>query len=614
MIVPIDQLTQDQRIWYTKLVINCVLSDANVRLAEVDFIRDVIGTIENPESRKVLMKALENETKFELDAVPRLPKQQLALIFIQLIHLVIADKDFSDGENKFLRDLAEQFDFTDGYYKELMRYCAEGLAWRQAQDELLFDEDEEVQELDLDAPLVPIFQLHEEIKQWYARVITHAFMIDEELMELNGLDKVRLAVSGMGDRQEKLLLFSHLKHKQKPPLKRPPVIPEKIMRRIFMDLMLFLTRQGSLSYQGQQYLKKLSDISKLNTVMFTKLMDWCNLGMVWRQAQKDVVDKARTNMGDELVVRQGVLEQHDGNNSIMLRRLHCFVCSNDKLANEDSPVTAFILKPRTQKTDSNIFGIPKYLGAHEGCDPVDYNLVAPIVCPRCLFTHINKDYFKKADEKHHPDIHRGFTDKWMQGLEERKKLFRDPSELQSINRSPESVIKLYDLITQVSDELSHGKPDHALKGTSIGMMLTKAELLTNLGKTQDADALLLAISQKAQAIFDNCHNNIIVFRLARLMLLISLYFEDKITSGRYLDFFLRFKDNQAHSLSPGDRMEFQRCFGEVKNGFDNREQFAKPQLDGLHLKRFKKKTAEDIDNETKEIIKDDGETAAGATL
>ena len=26
------------------------------------------------------------------------------LIFIQLIHLVIADKDFSDGENKFLRD------------------------------------------------------------------------------------------------------------------------------------------------------------------------------------------------------------------------------------------------------------------------------------------------------------------------------------------------------------------------------------------------------------------------------------------------------------------------------------------------------------------------------
>ena len=117
MILPIDQLTQDQRIWCAKLTINCVLSDANVRLAEVDFIRDLIGFIENPEARKTLMKALENETKFELDAVPRLAKDQLALIFIQLIHLVIADKTFSDGENKFLREVAEQFDFTEGYTK-----------------------------------------------------------------------------------------------------------------------------------------------------------------------------------------------------------------------------------------------------------------------------------------------------------------------------------------------------------------------------------------------------------------------------------------------------------------------------------------------------------------
>ena len=112
-------------------------------------------------------------------------------------------------------------------------------------------------------------------------------------------------------------------------------------------------------------------------------------------------------------------------------------------------------------------------------------------------------------------------------------------------------------------------------------------------KPDEAVAILRVVVEEAQKIFDVAFDNKMVFRLGRLIMLIALFFNDKMLAGKFLDFFSRFKDEKAMELEPVDRMEFQKAYGECKTAFDNREQYIQSELDGFHIKRFKKLPQDD---------------------
>ncbi len=587
MITNVEELNQEQRIWFAELIIATILSDDEVRLAELDRVREITSYIDSPEEKKRLFKLLESEEKPELKAPEKLDKNQLSVIFVELIHLVIADKVFDDGESRLLTEIAELFDFTENYFKELMKYCSEGLAWKQAQDSLLGAEDEEV-EIDMDEPIVPLFQMSEAQKLWYASILTGAFMLDEE-PDQYAWDRVKLAIGSLQDKKAQSLLKLHIKQNQKPPLKLPPRMEHDLLTRMFMELLQLLSHKGEISYSAQGYIKKICDVSKISSLVFNQMMDWCNLGVIWHQGKKALIEKAKTNMGDELVPRKGVLEVHDSNNSVMIRKVTCHVCRDATV------IDAYILRPRTHKTDTNIFGIARYVEAFEKNDYCNYNLLRPIICPSCHFTSISREHFQRGEDDTPDLMTKAFMNRWRDDYKNQKLVYPVPAEIITVNRSLETVKQSYKIAVQACNLLGSAKPDHPLKGQALSLQMILAEVLMEEGKTDDAVAILRVVVEEAQKIFDVAFDNKMVFRLGRLIMLLALFFNDKMLAGKYLDFFSRFKDEKAMELEPVDRMEFQKAYGECKHAFDNREQYIQAELDGFHIKRFQKLPQEEED-------------------
>ncbi|MDH5561384.1 MAG: TerB family tellurite resistance protein [Deltaproteobacteria bacterium] len=569
------ELNQDQKIWYAELLINTILADDLIRPSEIQFMKDIIGFIDSESERNRLITILKKSQKPKLRLPDKIDKTILAQIYVELIEICISDLELAEGEKKLLSTVSNLFYFSDTYFIQTMKWLEDGLNWKNSQLEII---NKKANEQNM---IVSLDSLNTEQKKWYIDVMVSSLMV-AGIRDKKEKNLLKIMLSSATSQQEQILLKHHVLLKHRPPMKIPPAIHQEIINQMFVEIILIFITYGTLSYMEQQHIKQLSDICRMPTQIYSKIMDWATVGALWRKRRQSLIDDVKLNVSkeDEIATSQGLLLPHPENNSIQIRKLECFVCDSK------TQINAFQLKPKSQKPSQNIFGIPTYFENNEGFDFCDYNLLRVIVCPHCFFASTNSNRFHKTPKDKTPTdlADPRFRDFWISSIDHRQEIYGiNKVEMESLNRSREAVIISYKCAIEVLRCLSERNRDESQKGKEISLWLNLTEVYSSFEMDELAEEALMEAKKQAELLFENSLDNETVYRCSRVLILINLYYDNRNKALIYYDYLSKVNKEKLNTLELKDKQVFNKVFGEVKNIIDKKEMYNKKNLVGFHL-------------------------------
>lgn len=620
--IPIKSLAQFQRHWYAQLIVAAILSDGEISQPETEFIKQITKIVKDPVQKRRLLNCLAVKTPPPLERPPGMPPKLLAAIFLELSLILISDIEFTDTERKFLEDIAQLFGFTEDYYKELLKWCEQGLAWKTEQKNLAASNGK------FETLQVPVSELTPDQQKWYAETLIATIMSDQQL-DVQEVSFLKTAITLVQDPEHRQVLTTQIRNNKTPPLSKPPGLSSDILVLVFVEVMLIISADEELGDLEKVHLKELADLCGFSPSLLNRLLTWCKMGMLWKKSKNPLISrcqiKPRKSDRELKIFKEEKTEAEQfqvfsgeqaaktdkqifssekraeqpatghpspetipnpENNSIIDYNLSCYIC------NTKHQVKFFHLKNKSQKPSTNIFGIPTYLKSLEGFDHIDYNRCKVAICPSCFFASTQKNLFKQKKDKTIPEPlqHSKLSATWMQNLEERRTIFKEQmNELSSINRSLLVAIKTFQMAIKSSTILAELNNSPELGWHTITLKLTMAELLMNNGKQKQAESLLKQIQKRSHEIFDSVDNNMISFRSGRLLFLAALYFGDATTASQFYDFFRDIKADKFDRLNKDEQILFKRIYGEVKRAFEDRVGYSRNALNGFHHKLQAKK-------------------------
>ncbi len=570
MTVPVNTLKDDQKLWYANLVLSAILADGEINLSEIDFLKQILQIIASPQDKASLMLSIEKKVMPPLTPPPNIPPQLLAAMFMELILIIISDIDYDEGEKAFLESVADLFKFTRNYKKELFDWLEEGLDWKQAQLYLTQGGEGFTQ--------VPLKKLNSEQKKWYSKVLVSTILLDGEVdaMEMSFL---KMAISFLEHKAEQVELMAYVKNRMCPNVPSPPIgMSTEILTLIFIEVILLISADEAISYTELNHLQQISTTCGFANAHFNKMVEWCNRGVTWKNAKIKLLNSVgREADADEKPKAAG---PSSGNGSLTARKITCVVCQ------KEAQVSYFQLKPKSQKPSRNIFGIPTFREANTGFDYINYNHVNVMTCPQCLYTSNDKgNFLKMASDKISKHLSSGpFPKEWMAGLKERQAKFGDKLEqIDSCVRHPVTILNQYKTAIEAESMLFKITEDPNHHWKIVALKVTMAEILMSAKQHVKADELLKQALKEAEECFNSRGDKTLVYKAARMMFLIGLYFNDKPVLSTYYQFFLNCMDKKDE-LAPEEVKILQKIIGEVKSGFENRPDYVKAALDGFHIK------------------------------
>jgi len=407
-------------------------------------------------------------------------------------------------------------------------------------------------------------------------------MLIEDVDDKKRIEFLKSMLASTDNDAEKQIIKKHVIQRNRPPLRRPPRIPNEVLTLIFIELITILTAKGDLSYQGQEQIKTLTDICKLPTKSYTDLIDWCRRGIAWKKTKKKLIAEVEVNLSekDRTDLKKGLLKTHSKNNSLLTRKVRCFVC------NSSETFPKLQLKPYSHKTLTNVFGVPKYLKANEGFDFIDFSLCSISVCPTCFFASNEEHLFAKDEKDSTPDelCDTYFKEKWRKNTEKRN-VFTDKEfqEFQSIHRTHETVVKAYGLAIHSAEQGADFTMVEIQKHRSQMLRLQLAEIFMAKDLVDLAEEELKAIQKISEWMLEKGTVESYIYASAKILLLLSLYHEDEEATEKYLDFFETYKKANLPSLKAALRAEFQKTADEVTNIANSCGSYTKNALNGFHL-------------------------------
>ena len=572
---PLTKLKNDQIEWYTLLLIKMVLVDGRISPNEINYVKTALNKVGDSAIKQKLINHLEEKDEPGLLQPPGIPKDTLATIYMELIHIALSDQEIHSDERQLLINIARLFDFYPKYTKECLQWADDGISIRALQEKIIGSR------IPNEEKIVPLSRLNTEQKKWYIDAIISA-LIHEGIKEDREINLLRRVFESTPSKEEQQMLRQHILQRHRPPIKRPPNMPEKALLMILMEVVLISIRQGEMGYQAQQHLKLLTDVSRISAVAYNNMMDWVKQSLSWKRREQDLIHNVRLNSSreEEEARKKGILVTHPENNAIQVRKVHCFVCGSG------NPIPLFQLKHLSQKTSQNIFGIPLYGGANEGFDPVDFNLIRVIVCPSCLFASVKKEHFLRDKKEKPPEglAEPRFKEEWMSHVLDREERIEGmKNAMSSIARPPRVALASYRLAIDSLLSLDEHFPSELTKGQIINLRLTIAEIMMEYNMKQDAEEELALVMDLAIKLYRHGKDDQLALKATRVLLIGSLFFKEERDAQDYIEFFHKFKTDKADGYKIEDRQLFQKLYGEVTQIYAKRELYAKEKLKGFRL-------------------------------
>ncbi len=635
---PFEALTRYQRFWYAQMIVAAVLADNKISQSETEYIKVIMRIISRPEEKAEILRYITEKKSPLIIRPPGIQPKILAAVFVELCLVLISDLEFTGEEQKFLEEVAEVFQFTGDYYKKLLIWNEEGLAWKKQHAEIVNENSPK------SGLSVPVSELSLSQRRWYAEVIIGSIMCDHKLDAFE-VKFLKIAINLVSDPAQKQELAEIVRNGKAPVIKRHPDISKGVLVRIFIEALMILSSDEVLNAAEQKYLNRLATLCDFDKSLSNRLTNWGIRGIKWKrtknelisqcqilkddlsrkdirliyqnnkkldetqkvkhfkvtsykQPQKDYLDssgdygeKGITNAKNSDLKVNSVstspttpdhpdseTEKKEDNNAIIGQNLSCFICGGQKTT------IFFQLKPGSHKIKNNIFGISKCIDAADGFDFFDYNRCKVAICSVCFFASTQKQLFKNEANSKLPKVlqYSELEDVWAQDVDESKLYFKEnPQEIARINRSLKTVTQSYMLAIRASNMLAKLNNSSKMSWHAITLRLTLAEVLMSANKVGEAEDLLKDIKKQSIQLFKSVKNNFVVFRGGRLILLISLYFRERKTAAQYLDYFKNVKEDQYDELNQNDKVLFKRIFNEIKRAYTCPDDYGRDMLTGF---------------------------------
>ncbi len=122
-LTPVHAMDNRQKDWFATVMVAMVLADGNVSQGEVQSLMKSISFIEEPETVARLKKFIQFKTAPPLSAFVGWEKEikKRAAILLDLIHVAVADQEFSLGEKEKFYEIGNLLGFPRGKIDELVK-------------------------------------------------------------------------------------------------------------------------------------------------------------------------------------------------------------------------------------------------------------------------------------------------------------------------------------------------------------------------------------------------------------------------------------------------------------------------------------------------------------
>ena len=119
---PVHQMDHRQKEWFATAMVAMVLADGSISQQEVDSLMKSISFLNDPDTIERLKKFLQHQTPPPIPAFSGWEKEirPRAAILLDLIHVAVSDKDFSDGEKQKFYEIGNLLGFPRNKIDELI--------------------------------------------------------------------------------------------------------------------------------------------------------------------------------------------------------------------------------------------------------------------------------------------------------------------------------------------------------------------------------------------------------------------------------------------------------------------------------------------------------------
>ncbi|MBU2512078.1 DUF2225 domain-containing protein [bacterium] len=581
MSIPIHLFSEDQKSWYARFIVAAILADNEISIPEVEYIRYVMNIVSDPMERSYLIESIRNRSIPELERPKSLQTGQLVIVFIELILIMISDFELLDLERKFLETVSKLFGFPDSLYQKMINWGEEGLKWKNFRRFM-------VTEKEADPYLkVPLDKFSEEQKFWYAKALISAIICDGNVDE-NEIRFVNKAVSIVEDADRQKQLMGYVSNKMVPTIDHPPEIPHVVLVLIFMEMLLIVSADESLSVIEMSYLRRFAETCGFSEEQYSKMMTWCQQGIQWKNSKSKFIKSGfQLEADSDSPVKAKKKRCTLNSNHLGVLHHRCFICEHESL------VSIYKLKKGVEESGRNIFEIP-YYEQTSFVKLADYNLYRVAICPSCYFASSNQDLFMNDSSRVLPQP---FKDKesrkkWINRSIETKSRIKSEVDLSDFaERSVNGALMIYRQAIESAQFFGEKDRGHEQNEEIISLRLHMAEILMKDGRREDAEKQLMQAAGLANDEFCRLKHRLGVssFKSAKLLFLIALYFEEKEKATGYYNFFIDALKTAEENNGNGAHANLYEITRRIELIFEQKENYFKTNLNGFH----KRGTTED---------------------
>ncbi len=529
MSIPIHLFSEDQKNWYARFVVAAILADEEISVPEVEYIRYVMSIVSDPVERSYLIESIRNKSTPELAGPVGLKSEQLIVVFIELILIMISDFELLDLERLFLKSVSILFCFPETLYKEMIDWGEEGLRWKNFRRFM-------ISEQEVDPHLkVPLEKFNEEQKFWYAKALISAIICDGHVDE-SEIRFINKAVSIIEDSEKQKQLLGYVSNKMAPNTEQPPEIPYVVIILIFMEMLLIVSADESLSIKEMSFLRRFAEICCFPEEQYSRLMDWCEKGIQWKKSKIRLIKTgSQIKTVSKSPIKVKAKRQTVNASSFEVFHRRCFICEHE------SDVSIYVLAKDAAESGRNIFEISHYEKTVFG-NTNDYNHYRVAICPSCCFASSNQILFRKDSSQAMPQkfMAEGNRKIWIKrSIETRPRIKAEVDFYDHANRGVDGALIIYQQAVESERFFLYHDHDKDSNDEIISLKLYMAEILMKENRREDAEKQLMEVAKIANDKF--CHSkhrlSVSSFKKAKLLFLISLYFEDREKATCYYNYF-----------------------------------------------------------------------------
>ena len=103
--VLLDDLTEDQRVWYAKAITKVILADGRIDLYERVYLHGAIHILEDPDHVREIEESILLKREINLGNVFGLSDKDQERILNELVEIATVDRDFDIEEQEMLREI-----------------------------------------------------------------------------------------------------------------------------------------------------------------------------------------------------------------------------------------------------------------------------------------------------------------------------------------------------------------------------------------------------------------------------------------------------------------------------------------------------------------------------